>query len=290
MTGGGAHAYEGRMRDWTAPDWTAALEKSGLKDFEDFWALAGDWVETPNRRRGGWSGVVRREAVDPEGRPTALYVKLHENHLKRVWSHPFHGISTLILERAALGRCAAAGVRVPTLVYLAERRAPGSHRAILATEELTGWRDLRALDQDWRRTRRPGRRARAAGIAAVAEIARRLHGAGLESRSFIPRNLFLRFQREDGAWTPEAGDGSIVLVEAALIDPERTTAVRWRRRAAAARDLSRLAPKFLHWPRTDHLRFFKRYLGRDRLTEDDRRLWRRIAREIVRRREKPRPW
>jgi len=65
--------------------------------FEYFWRQQGEWVEEPNRRRGGESGVQR--VMGPTGR--LLYSKRQTGHIYRSWLHPF-GRPTVLRERDAL--------------------------------------------------------------------------------------------------------------------------------------------------------------------------------------------
>ena len=73
------------------------------------WLLCpGDWVEPPNQRRGGLSGVQRVQLDD--GR--LLYRKQQVGHLYHSWRHPL-GYPTLMRERDALYDCLRLGVPVP---------------------------------------------------------------------------------------------------------------------------------------------------------------------------------
>ena len=42
-----------------ADGWGALLRRHDLDTFEALWRLPEQWVEPPNVRRGGWSGVTR---------------------------------------------------------------------------------------------------------------------------------------------------------------------------------------------------------------------------------------
>lgn len=48
-----------------------------LDDFEHFWSQQGDWVEEPNVRRGGESGVQRIKSKDGK----LLYAKRQTGHI-----------------------------------------------------------------------------------------------------------------------------------------------------------------------------------------------------------------
>ena len=53
----------------------SATGQSSYKDFNDWWQRTGAWVEAPNQRRGGESGVQRLAPVTA-GQPW-LYSKRH---------------------------------------------------------------------------------------------------------------------------------------------------------------------------------------------------------------------
>src|SRR5690606_4943115 len=69
----------------------------GLSQFEQWWQLQGEWVEEPNQRRGGESGVQRLQVDQGQ----LLYAKRQVGHLCRSLSHPF-GRPTVLRERDAL--------------------------------------------------------------------------------------------------------------------------------------------------------------------------------------------
>ena len=78
----------------------------GEERFDRWWNTAGDWVEAPNVRRGGESGVQRLQL--PDG--TLAYVKRQVGHLYRSLRHPL-GRPTALRERATRARiCGAAFV------------------------------------------------------------------------------------------------------------------------------------------------------------------------------------
>ncbi|MBQ0744730.1 MAG: InaA protein [Pseudomonas sp.] len=61
--------------------------------------MDGEWVEEPNQRRGGESGVKLLPPLQP-GQPP-LYCKRQIGHLFRSWRHPF-GLPTVLSEEQAL--------------------------------------------------------------------------------------------------------------------------------------------------------------------------------------------
>ncbi|MGH8386742.1 MAG: lipopolysaccharide kinase InaA family protein [Pseudomonas sp.] len=65
--------------------------------FDYFWNQRGEWVEEPNVRRGGESGVQRVMGSDDQ----LLYFKRQTGHIHSSLLHPF-GRPTVLRERDAL--------------------------------------------------------------------------------------------------------------------------------------------------------------------------------------------
>lgn len=108
----------------------------GLGQFEDWWQQQGEWVEEPNQRRGGKSGVQRLHGE------RLLYAKRQVGHLYRSLWHPF-GRPTVLRERDALLGLSRLGVRVPRLVYCgAYHQAGQGWRGLLISESLDGFCDI----------------------------------------------------------------------------------------------------------------------------------------------------
>ncbi|MBB2495572.1 lipopolysaccharide kinase InaA family protein [Aquipseudomonas ullengensis] len=106
--------------------------------FEQWWQRQGEWVEAPNQRRGGESGVQRLRDADG----SLLYVKRQVGHLYRNLLHPF-GRPTVLRERDAYLGLSRLGVRVPRLVYCdASHGAEHGWRGLLISEALDGFVDI----------------------------------------------------------------------------------------------------------------------------------------------------
>ena len=65
-------------------DVTDVGRTSGDDRFKHFWQQQGEWVEEPNQRRGGESGVQR--LCDETGQ--TLYAKRQVGHIYRSLLHP----------------------------------------------------------------------------------------------------------------------------------------------------------------------------------------------------------
>lgn len=130
-------------------DVNALLKLPREQAFEQWLALPGEWVEEPNVRRGGESGVKR--VMSNTGK--MLYRKQQVGHTYRTLLHPF-GYPTAMREREALQACAELKVGAPALVYADCRKVAGQWQALLVTEALEGFSSLedcyaRGDEQRW---------------------------------------------------------------------------------------------------------------------------------------------
>ena len=105
--------------------------------FSRWLEVDGDWVEEPNVRRGGMSGVKR--IYTESGK--VLYRKQQDGHIYRSLRHPL-GYPTVMREREALLALHQLDVAVPPLVYAACRKTSDGWQALLVTEGLDGYRSL----------------------------------------------------------------------------------------------------------------------------------------------------
>jgi len=181
-----------------------------------WWDVSGDWVEPPNRRRGGLSGVQR--FVDP-GSGATYYIKRQVNHTCRSLRHPL-GRPTLLREWRNLHRCAELGVPTADPVFFAMRRGPQGWEAILVTRGLVGYTSLHEAIAG--RLWSPARQREA--LLALAEALAPLHKARRKHGHLYPKEIFVC-----GASPPRI----------ALLDWE-VARHGWFARRAARSDLGRL--------------------------------------------------
>lgn len=113
-----------------------AEQRMAERDFDYWWNAPGDWVEPPNERRNGWSGMLR-----VKGESGTLYVKRQRNHLCRTLAHPF-GWPTASREWHYLNLLRTLGLNVPMPVFHGVRRSVQGLEALVVTEELVGYTDL----------------------------------------------------------------------------------------------------------------------------------------------------
>lgn len=224
-----------------------------------------EWFEEPNQRRGGWSGVSRCDLTLADGGKVGVFIKRQENHITRTLLHPF-GISTFIREMQNILLFKQAAIPALEPVYFAVRKVEGNLRAILCTEALDGYEPLEDLTDGWLRDGWPDRKSRHRLMAAVASVMARMHDHKIQHNCFYPKHIFVRF----------AGDE----ISVRIIDLEKAKVKRFRRHASF-RDLYALNRHAKGWSRTDRLRFFLLYLGRDRLDSEAKKLWRRIVKRTI---------
>lgn len=199
--------------------------EASTSTFQRWWNTQGEWVEEPNQRRAGESGVQRIRLRDPQ--QPLLYCKRQIGHLYRSPLHPF-GRPTVLRELRALQAFARLGVRVPELVYCGTRQQAGQWQALLVTAELEGFISL----EDWYQQglgERFGTAVQERMPAAVGITLARIHQARWQHGCCYPKHIFIRVQ----------GEGDATRVEVALLDLEKSRR-RLRRSAAARHDLRQL--------------------------------------------------
>jgi hypothetical protein len=251
--------------------WRQILAYNGLLDFDALWTLEAPWFEEPNRRRGGWSGVSRYELELPEGGSAAVFLKRQENHNTPSIAHPLRGVPTFLREFKRIMNYRRHGIATLEPVYFATSRSAGDQRAILMTEELTGFVSLDDRVQSWLGEGAPGRLQRRQILKAVALLLQDMHAHGICHSCFFPKHVFIRINPDDS-------------VEARVIDLEKS---RWRplKTLCALRDLYSLSRFSSCWSASDRVWFFKQYLAIVRLTPYAKWLWRKIeARSLAKNR------
>jgi hypothetical protein len=192
-------------------------------DFEGWWNARGEWVEEPNQRRNGWSGMMRLRIG-----AQLYYIKKQCNHLFRSLRHPF-GWPTASREYQNILTLKALGLHVPEPVFHGSRRNEHGFEAVLVTQELSGFSAL--SDQTGLELQ-----AREALAREVGRILGIMHNAHLQHSCLYDKHVMARWQD--------------ALPEIALIDLEklRRPVLPWR---AARHDLDQLKRHQFIWTNSE---------------------------------------
>ncbi|MGP6431285.1 lipopolysaccharide kinase InaA family protein [Pseudomonas sp. CH235] len=207
-----------------AVQFAAEAEVAPEDRFDYYWNQRGEWVEEPNVRRGGESGVQRIMGRDGQ----LLYAKRQTGHIYRSWLHPF-GRPTVLRELDALTGVAKLGVRVPEIVFCgAQPDSQFKWRALLVTKSLDGFQELEHWEAGGGREQY-GEAVYERVLKDLAENLARMHKGRWQHSCIYIKHVFVRV----------TGEGESVKVEVALIDLEkcrqRLTAYR-----SAAHDMKQL--------------------------------------------------
>lgn len=192
--------------------------------FDYFWNQRGEWVEEPNVRRSGESGVQR--VVSSNGQ--LLYVKRQTGHIHRSLLHPF-GRPTVLRERDALTGLHLLDARVPEIVFCGAQRDPvHKWRALLVTKALDGFEEIEHWYAGGGRERH-GEAVHERVLKELAENLARMHKGRWQHGCLYFKHVFVRI----------TGEGEACKVEVALIDLEKGRQ-RLTARRAATNDLKQL--------------------------------------------------
>jgi hypothetical protein len=192
--------------------------------FDYFWNQRGEWVEEPNIRRGGESGVERVMGSDGQ----LLYAKRQTGHIYRSLLHPF-GRPTVLRERDALIGVGKLGVGVPQIVFCGAQRDPvHKWRALLVTKALDGFVEMEHWYAAGAREHH-GEAVHDRMLKELAENLARMHKGRWQHSCLYIKHVFVRV----------TGEGEDARVEVALIDLEKCRQ-RLSARQAAAHDMKQL--------------------------------------------------
>lgn len=205
-------------------DVVSAERAPGTDQFEYFWQQQGEWVEEPNQRRGGESGVQRLR----DDRGHLLYAKRQVGHIYRSVLHPF-GRPTVLREYEALHSFEQLGVRVPHIVYCGvERDADRQWRALLVSEALDGFEEI----DNWYAKGGREHYGEALHDRILEDLARnlaRMHQGHWQHGCLYAKHVFVKV----------VGEGDEARAEVALLDLEKCRR-RISKHKAAANDLRQL--------------------------------------------------
>lgn len=183
----------------------AVAQKKGA-DFDFYWQQQGEWVEEPNQRRGGESGVQRLSTESGQ----MLYAKRQIGHIYRSFLHPF-GRPTVLRELDAINSFEQLGVRVPRIVYCGvERDAEHQWQALLVTEALDGFVDIDSWHARGARERY-GKALHDRVLEDLAANLARMHRGHWQHGCLYGKHVFVKV----------IGEGDQATAEVALLDMEK---------------------------------------------------------------------
>ncbi len=250
------------------------LAAHSLERFEDIWEFKTDWFEAPNERRGGWSGVNRIVLSMPasESDECKVFLKRQQNHVRKTIFHPFQGVSTFVREFKMLEYLQAHNVNAPKPVFFSNKRFSNYQRAILITEELSGYSSLEDYTNALFAHSVPSNQTQLGLIASVADAVRKLHKAKVQHRSLYPKHIFVKQGMAKNSF------------DVAFIDLEksRVTFLDLHRTYRDLAMLNRHAGDM--WTKTKRLRFFLDYMQLPSLTPQAKALYGQIYRRSMRNR------
>jgi len=246
---------------WINPAYRPLLAASSLDSYDAIaaWNPTDDFIAKQGRSTG-------RYRIEVGGRALNMYVK---KHMRLSWWQRTFGSTAGYpgpSEQANIDRVAALGVRVPETIFAGADGA-ATCGSLFATRALDGYLPLHLyIAGPLSKLSAVARRRRKQSLVRrMVDIARRLHEARLYHRDFYLCHFYLR---DD----VDCDDGfDLVLIDLGRLLESRLT--RWK-----IKDLAGLlfSSEVAGVTRADRMRFFKQYVGMEKLDAATKRLARRI--------------
>lgn len=231
------------MIKFIAPEYLSILTLNQLDTFDRIWHFKMDWFESPNQKRGGWSGVGRIELKKHDGTQLNLFIKKQEDYGRLTFLNPIKGEPTFRREFKQLSFLQNTSSVAPTVVFYGESQHGKNQRAILVTIALDEYESLEVLLKRWLPTANKVQKNRL--LTAVANGLRNFHKLGLVHRALYPKHIFIKNIDSKP--------------QIALIDLEKTRYSPFFYYRAYF-DLSVLYRRITNcYSKTEYLKFFKEY-------------------------------
>jgi serine/threonine protein kinase len=234
-----------------------AAENNTNDTFNTLWRNNAAWFETPNIRRGGWSGVVRC-AVDIFGQHEIVFIKRQESHMTKSLFHPIKGIPTFLREYRNIQLLQARNISTLEVLYFGTKAS----KAILVTKALEGYTSLDKIDfstlnlQD-----------KKALIVATARVIQHLHQYHYQHSCLYPKHIMVCFK--DHQWNVK------------LIDLEKLK-FRLFKKDAVIRDLTTF---FRHTngmlTMRERVMFFHAYFSQPKISTTSKKLIHTICKKVL---------
>lgn len=211
----------------------------------DWWARTGEWVEEPNQRRGGASGV--QLLVPSTAQQPWLYSKRQVGHRFFSLRYPC-GRPTVLREKNAMQALERLGLKVPTRVFYGAEKQGKDWYALLVTEAL---KDFISLEEWYSQLAlQPVDSAVVSEVLqAVANALTTMHKAGWQHSCCYAKHIFIKTK---SAQAPEV----------AFLDLEKARR-RWPAQGAALHDIKQLGRHRGAMPDSDWQLFLQFYCNQN---------------------------
>jgi len=172
---------------WCQPCFRDSLERAGLLDLESLGRKEFEWFETPNKRRGGWSGVSRIVLKTKSDVSEPVFLKIQQNHFYRSWRNAFLKKLSYTREFHAIRQLQHITSCVPEIIMHAEWKQNGARMCVIMSKSLDEWQSL----AHWL-ARRPGREDIYRVLTALADTLRPIHQASWAHFGLFQKHIFVR--------------------------------------------------------------------------------------------------
>jgi len=258
------------MKDfWNSNSWQQIFATNHLATFDAIWELETEWFEEPNKRRGGWSGVVKVDLDTADGK-TCVFIKRQENHITKTLLHPVRGMPTFEREFNNILRMKKRNLPILELVYFAKRVVNGDLQSILITKALSDYIPLES-----ERFLSSGDLIKSTAhkenlLTMVADTLRLIHQYHFQHNCLYLKHVFVK----------PVGD----TWDIKIIDLEK---LKWRffKQDAVFRDLYTLHRHAQGWSVKDHVKLFKAYVQEQKLSPKSKKLWHAIESKVLSKRK-----
>lgn len=239
------------------------LLHNGIGSFGELWEIKSDFMEDPNYRRGGWSGIILHEIGLQNGQMLKIVIKRQENHTFRSLLHPLSGTPTLFREYSNICRLEKYGIPTLEPLYYGERKAEGNFQAVLVIRFLEEYRNLDQVLQEAGENEVSGLNQI---IDSVGGMVAKVHFHRIQHSCLYGKHVFVKTGKE--------GPPDVRLIDLEKMHPGLS------RFSVAVHDLCAL---FRHsqWPGDDSWNLFiKSYLSKAGLGRKGKRLYKALDKKI----------
>lgn len=258
------------MKDFINQTWLPILKANNLDTFEKLWKIEAEWFEPPNKRRGGWSGVSRLELDNPAGGKVVIFLKRQENHIYKPLRNMIKGAPTFRREMKNIKRFMKHNIPIPEPVFYAERTVNKQIRAILITASIApDYTSIEEWIKKWDVEGYPPKTERDEVVKKVAEAISHMHKHYFKHGALVSKHVFMKYKPNQSP-------------SIRFIDLEKTR--YWILPFNGVEgDLKAFAKSILPSIKNrDMYKFYKYYIGADRLTKSNTKLMKYLAQRLVR--------